>query len=112
MGMTNTRCGSRVLAGLALTAALTTMTAGFVGVQAASAVPWDCSVGGSGNVGWAICNSGTGQYQAVVDCDVWLGRDYTRKGAWRAVGSGEDSIAACNSSEGAYNRRLNAFGPL
>ena len=111
MGMTNTRCGSRVLAGLALTAALTTVTAGFVGVQAASAVPWDCSVGGSGNVGWAICNSGTGQYQAVVDCDVWLGRDYTRKGAWRAVGSG-DSTAACNSSEGAYNRRLNAFGPL
>ncbi|MEU8234790.1 hypothetical protein AB0C12_34800 [Actinoplanes sp. NPDC048967] len=110
--MTTTRCGARILAGLAMTAALTTVTAGFVGVQAASAVPWDCSVGGSGNVGTAICRSGTGQYQAVVSCDVWLGRDYTRKGAWRAVGSGEESTAACDSSEGAYNRRFNAFGPL
>ncbi|MEU8615515.1 hypothetical protein AB0C29_46785 [Actinoplanes sp. NPDC048791] len=109
--MTTTRCGARIVAGLAMTTDLTTVTAGFVGVQAASAVPSNCSVGGSGNVGWAICTSGTGQYQAVVGCDVWLGRDYTRKGAWRAVGSGEQSIAASNSSEGAYNR-LNALGPL
>ncbi|MEV4539638.1 hypothetical protein AB0J82_38275 [Asanoa sp. NPDC049518] len=109
--MAKRRIGSRLLAGAAMAATLTTASVGVVGVEAAMAVPYNCSVGGSGNVGWAICTGGTGQYQAVVSCDVWLGFDYTRTGAWVGVGGGR-STAACNSSEGAYNRRLNAFGPL
>ncbi|WP_090798257.1 hypothetical protein [Asanoa ishikariensis] len=110
--MAKSRIGSRLLAGAAMAAALTTASVAVVGVPAAMAVPYNCSVGGSGNVGWVICTGGTGSYQAVVSCDVWLGRDYTRTGAWEAVGSGWRSTAACNSSEGAYNRRFNAFGPL
>jgi hypothetical protein len=109
--MANRRIRSRLLAGMAMTATLTVASAGFVGVQAASAAPYNCDKGGLGNVGWVICNSGVGSYQAVVSCDR-IGPDYTRTGAWMAVGSGERSTAACDSSHGAYNRRFNVFGPI
>jgi hypothetical protein len=88
--------------------------AGLAGTLAAaapaSATPSACTWGTQGTRGsWASCNSGTGAFQAWVQCEhfVWPHSYYTNYGPWEVPGAGINSTTACGTVDIRHSYGIN-----